>query len=141
MEQMLAFVTNHWALSLAFVAIAAALLASFVYPSLQGVRKLSPGDAIRLINQEDAVVVDVRTEGEFRQGHIVNALHVNPKSVSEQSDKLDKYRSRPVIVACRSGHQSASVAARLRKRGFEQVHNLQGGMLAWENASLPVSRK
>jgi rhodanese-related sulfurtransferase len=141
MELMLEFVTNHWGLSLAFVAISAALVASFVYPGIQGVRRLSPGDAIRLINHEDALVVDIRTEGEFREGHIVNAVHVTPKTVSEQSDKLDKYRSRPMIVACRSGHQSASVAAKLRKRGFEQVHNLQGGMLAWENASLPVSKK
>lgn len=141
MEQMLEFLTNHWGLSLAFVAISTALVASFVYPGIQGVRRLSPSDAIRMINQENAVVVDVRTEGEFRQGHIVNAVHVAPKSVTEQSDRLEKYRSRPIIVACRSGHQSASIAARLRKRGFEQVHNLQGGMLAWENASLPVSKK
>ena len=45
-----------------------------------------------------------------------------------------------MIAACRTGQQSASVAKRLRSEGFERVHRLQGGVLAWQNADLPLTK-
>ena len=42
---------------------------------------------------------------------------------------------------CRSGAQSAQACATLRKAGFEKVHNLRGGVLAWQSANLPLTRK
>ena len=141
MEQLVEFVQNHWGLSLAVVVVVGALGWTFVQPRLQGVRKLSPMDATRLINHEDAVIVDVRGEGEFGQGHILNALHIPVTSLSDQIGKLEKYKSRPIITACRTGQQSASACVTLRRRGFEKVFNLGGGMLAWENENLPVTKR
>ena len=97
--------------------------------------------ATRLINHEDAIIVDVRGEGEYGQGHIVNAIHIPMTSLPDQVTKLEKYKSRPIITACRTGQQSANACVTLRKRGFEQVYNLGGGMLAWENENLPVTKR
>jgi rhodanese-related sulfurtransferase len=61
--------------------------------------------------------------------------------LKNQINRLDKHRQKPIIVACRSGAQSSSACKQLHKEGFEKVFNLKGGILAWQDANLPVSRK
>ena len=141
MERLAEFAANHWVLVLATVGILAGLSWTFVYPKIQGVRKVTPLEATRMINQEDALILDVRGDAEFNQGHILNSLHIPIRFLSEQAGKLDKHRSRPIIATCRTGQQSAGVCATLRKRGFEKVFNLNGGILAWQNANLPLTKK
>ena len=135
------FFSNHPGLCMAFIAILAAIAWTFFQGSSRGVRKLSPGDATRLINHEDAVVIDVRSDGEFRQGHIVNALNIPESELANRLGKLNKYRGRPVITTCRTGQISVKAGGKLVAGGFEKVYSLNGGILAWEGASLPLTRK
>jgi rhodanese-related sulfurtransferase len=138
MEQFAAFLLDNAVLALAFFGLLGALVWTSV--STSGPGQLSPADAVRLISREDAVVIDLRPDGEFRNGHIVNAIHVPFDQVETRLGRLGKYRHKPLIAACRTGQQSAGVAKRLRSEGFEQVHRLQGGMLAWQSADLPLSK-
>ena len=139
MEQFAAFALDNVVLVLVFLG----LLGALVWMSAAGVGsgQVSPAAAVRLISREDAVVIDLRPDGEFRTGHIVDALHVPYDQIESRLGRLGKYRKQPVIAACRTGQQSATVAKRLRSEGFEQVHRLQGGMLAWQNADLPLTRE
>ena len=141
MERLPEFISNHASLALAFVVILVSLLWVLWQSFGRGQKKLSPMDATQLINREDAVVLDVRSDGEFKQGHIVNAVNIPQKSVEEQLSKLDKYRNRPIITACRTGQVALGVGSVLRKNGFEQVYNLSGGLIAWEGANLPLVKK
>lgn len=141
MERLPEFISNHSSLVLAFVVILCSLLWTLWQSLGRGSKKLSPMDATQLINREDAVVLDVRSDGEFNQGHIVNAVNIPQKSVQEQLSKLDKYRSRPIITACRTGQVALGVGSTLKKNGFEQVYNLAGGLIAWEGANLPLVKK
>ncbi len=138
MEQFAAFLVDHVVLVLLFLGLLGALVWTSV--STTGSGQVSPADAVRLISREDAVVIDLRPDGEFRNGHIVNAVHVPFDQVESRLGRLGKYRQRPVIAACRTGQQSASAARRLRSEGFERVHRLQGGMMAWQNADLPLAK-
>ena len=138
MEQFAEFLLDNLVLAMLFVGLLGALVWTSV--STTGAGQLSPADAVRLISREDAVVLDIRPDGEFRNGHIVNAVHVPFDQIDSRLGRLGKYRSKPVIAACRTGQQSASVAKRLRSEGFEQVHRLQGGILAWQNADLPLTK-
>lgn len=141
MPQYLEFFQNHPLLILAFFAIAGGT----IWTTLQSLKgagaRLSPADATRLINSEDAVVLDVRTDGEFNQGHIVNSVHIPHNRLNEQFDKLKKYKARPIITACRNGQQAAGATTALRKQGFEKVYLLGGGITAWQGASLPLTKK
>lgn len=141
MERLLEFAVNHWGLTLALLGILAALIGTFVYPRIQGIHRITPVDATQMINREEALVLDVRGEAEFKEGHILNSLHIPMKYLSDQMRKMDKHRSRPIITVCRTGQQSAGASAALRKHGFERVYNLSGGILAWQNASLPLIKK
>ena len=141
MERLPEFFSNHSSLAMAFLVILGTLLWTLWQGLGRGLKKLSPMDATQLINREDAVVLDVRSDGEFNQGHIVNALNIPQKSIQEQLSKLNKYRDRPIIMACRNGQIASGVGSTLRKNGFEQVYNLAGGLVAWEGANLPLVKK
>jgi len=135
------FVVNHWALSLSFVAVLILLIANEVRSRLYGAPQLGPHAATQTINDEDAVVLDVREDREFQQGHIANAVHIPLGQLNKRLSDLEKFRDRTLVAYCRSGQRSNSAAALLRKQGFASVYNLAGGIVAWQNANLPVTKK
>jgi len=140
MEQFIEFITNHIFLSGAFVAILTMLIMDLLGTNMRGYGSATPVEATQLINREDAVVLDIREEREFYSGHIVNAIHIPLGYLNDRKVELEKYKSRPIIAACRSGSRSSSACSMLKKAGFENVYNLKGGMMAWQHASLPVDK-
>jgi rhodanese-related sulfurtransferase len=102
---------------------------------------VSPVEATMLINREDAIIVDVRDQGEYARGHIPNARHIPLGELARRSSELEKLKARPLILCCASGARSGSALATLRKAGFEKLFNLRGGLYEWEKAGQPVSRK
>ena len=102
--------------------------------------EVGPSEAVTLINRKDALVLDVRDDGEFAGGHITNARHMPEKQVAERLKELEKFKDKPVIVSCASGRRSATVADSLRKQGFADVVALRGGILAWSQAGMPLEK-
>lgn len=90
------------------------------------------------IVQEDITLIDVRTPGEFEQGHLENSVNINiaGSSFKEEVGKLDK--SQPVYVYCKVGGRSAKAASMLREMGFEEVYDLEGGIQNWEKSGMKV---
>lgn len=97
-------------------------------------------ETVQLINRRDAVVVDVRESAEYAAGHIANARHIPLAQLADHLKTLEKYKTRPVIVCCRSGSRSAGAAGILRKNGFNEAFTLRGGILAWVQASMPLEK-
>ena len=133
------FIGNHPFLVLALFAIIALLIAGELRRRLSGITEVTAGEAVQLINHENAIVIDMRSDKDYREGHIVSAVHT-PAQNNNISAKLDKYRDQPLIVYCRSGQQSLPLCKQLAKQGFQPVYNLKGGILAWQQADLPVSK-
>ncbi|GAB2182629.1 rhodanese-like domain-containing protein [Denitratisoma sp. agr-D3] len=102
---------------------------------------LSAAQATLKINREDALVVDVRESNEWATGHIPQARHIALGQLEKRMHEIEKYKERPVIVCCASGNRSANACKQLRKAGFSQVFNLNGGISAWSDAGLPVTTK
>ena len=137
-SQLIAFVGNHWYLFVA-LAVISGLLA---YTLIVGERgSVDPLGATEMINHQDAAVIDVRAAADFAQGHIINALNIPMNGFKNQMAVLSKYKGKPIVVNCRSGAQSSLACRQLRKEGFEEVFNLKGGIMAWQAANLPVTRK
>jgi len=138
LHQLSEFASNHVLLVSAFVVILALLAGSELRHRFGKVKDVAPAEATRLINHENALMVDMRNDKDYREGHIVNAVHVKDKN--DAVGKLDKHRDRPLIVCCRSGNQSLRLCAELSKHGFASVYNLKGGLHAWQQAGLPLTR-
>ena len=140
MERFGEFLIHHWDLFLLLFVILGLIAFQFMGDRLRGYRDVEPGEAVQLMNR-GGVVIDVREDREFREGHVTDALHVPLADLGQRLDKLEQYKGKPIIVGCRSGSRSARACGILRKHGFENVYNLRGGVLAWQNANLPLSRE
>jgi rhodanese-related sulfurtransferase len=139
MEQYIEFVGNHPFHFLALAVVSALLIRNLTAGA--GKKMVDTREVTELINREDAIVIDVRPMAEFTQGHIVNALNIPINGFKNQISSLEKHKGKPIIVTCRSGAQSSAAYKLLQKEGFEKLHEMRGGMLAWQSANLPVSRK
>ena len=141
MERLPEFIGNH---PILFAALAAVIgmIAFFEYQRLfSGIKQLSAMEATRLQNDENAIFVDVREDSEFKNGHILGAKHVPISAFDKRLSELDKSKGKPIIVYCANGSRASRAAGKLRKKEFELIYTLAGGMGGWEKASMPVSTK
>lgn len=100
----------------------------------------SPEDAHRLVEEGDVEVIDVRTPEEYAEGHIEGATLIDfyEPDFAERIDELD--RDTEYVVYCRSGNRSGQATAMMADQGFTAVTDVDGGIVAWEAAGLPVTR-
>ena len=140
MDQMLEFVGNHAMLHAAVVVIVVLIIKMELERVTSGVAQINPFEAIRQLNDQGAVMVDVRETKEFNDGHLKDAVHIPLSDFKARIDELSKYKDKTVIAYCRSGSRSYSACRKLKKAGFDSVSNLQGGIMAWQNQNMPVSK-
>jgi rhodanese-related sulfurtransferase len=95
-------------------------------------------EATLLINQQDAVLIDIRDVADFAKGHILNARNVPLAQIQEQAEGLVKNKQKSLIVYCDAGRQAGAVTAKLRNLGYQNAVSLSGGLEAWRQAGLPV---
>ncbi|MEO8836343.1 MAG: rhodanese-like domain-containing protein [Caldimonas sp.] len=134
----MSFVLDNWYL-FATALVSGGLL---LWPTLVagvGGEKVSAADAVRLINREKAVLIDIREPAEFAAGHPVGARSV-PLAGLETSRDLPKNKSLPLVVVCPKGARAPGAVALLKKLGFENAHVLAGGLAAWREANLPTEK-
>lgn len=99
---------------------------------------VDPATVKALQGRSDVVVFDVREPSEYAAGHIPNVILIPMGQVPNRLNEIPKDKT--VILTCRSGNRSGQVADFLRQQGWTNVHNMQGGILAWEQAGYPVQK-
>lgn len=92
-------------------------------------------DSIR--DRSDVFIVDVREPHEFAGGHVPGATLIPLGQLSSRLSEIPQDKT--VVAVCRSGNRSGQATQLLRQQGFD-AHNMQGGMIAWQEAGLPVER-
>ncbi|RKZ38932.1 MAG: rhodanese-like domain-containing protein [Gammaproteobacteria bacterium] len=138
MEQLIEFLGNHPGLFLGFSIVMGLLVWNLLSDQISGIKPLLPQEVTLLINHENAIILDVREAKEYAEGHILNSVHIPLSTLSDKMARLEKYRNQPLIASCLSGSRSGNACRMLKKNGFEKVHNLKGGITAWQNANLPL---
>ncbi len=134
------FVDNWILLLVAFVS--GALL---VWPLVRrsgGEGAISPNEAVRLINREKGVLVDVAEPAEYAAGHAAGARNVPLGSIDKpgEAKALPTNKTLPILLLCPTGARAGRAAALLRKAGYEKAVAVAGGTAAWREASLPVEK-
>jgi rhodanese-related sulfurtransferase len=89
-------------------------------------------------DRDDVLVLDVREPSEYDQGHIPGVTLIPMGQVADRLSEIPKDKT--VIVTCRSGNRSGQITDYLRQQGYTDVHNMQGGIQAWQKAGLPVEQ-
>ena len=143
MEQFLVFLQKSPFNMLLFglaVSSGVMLLWPFVSRPFRQSHEVGAFDAVQLINRRDAVVLDVRDTGDYGAGHITGARHMPESQLADRMKEIEKFKSRPIVVCCRTGTRAPVVGAMLRKQGFAEAFALRGGIAAWQQASLPLEK-
>lgn len=91
-----------------------------------------------LINRESAMLVDVRSEADFRAGHITNAINIPLDQIEVQINKITSNSKKNIIVYCQKGVRSAQAFRLLNKLGLPKLYTIEGGLDAWLKNNLPI---
>ena len=140
MQELNTFIANHLQLS---VTVAILLILLAIIESLRAQRKrhgVNPQQAIFMMNHENSLVIDLRPTEAYRNGHIIEALSMSAKEIQDNPKKIEKFKNRPLIIACQGGVESEKIAAQLRKQGYN-AFSLMGGMRAWNDAQMPIIKE
>jgi rhodanese-related sulfurtransferase len=128
--------------NLLWISLAAGSGIMLLWPMLRrgagGVANVTPNEAVMLINRSNAVVLDVREDAEFANGHIADARHIPLAQLAERIKEIQRFKDKPILVNCQAGTRAAKACDILRANQFTQVKNLQGGLNAWVQTKLPV---
>ena len=135
MELVLRFILEQWVLTAALFACIIMLIRN---ESQRSGPILSPQQAIKIVNREDGVFLDLRDSAEFKGGHVVGAINIPFTKLAGQLSQIEKYKDQPLVLVCKMGHQSAAGCKRLKSEGFQRVFKMTGGMFEWENLQLPI---
>ncbi|MBN8506806.1 MAG: rhodanese-like domain-containing protein [Burkholderiales bacterium] len=131
------FLAQNWWLVLLAVGSGLAL----AWPSLSGrTQGVGAAEAVRLMNHEKAVVIDVCEPAEFAAGHVVGARNLPVGQIEAGAKALPANKTLPLVVVCATGARAGRAAGLLAKLGHEKVVVLQGGLAAWREANLPTEK-
>ena len=133
---MLSFLIENWMTVLVALVSGGLLLWPTLQRGAQG-GAISANEAVRLINREKAVVIDVCEPEEFAAGHVAGARSV-PLATLEGAKGLPSNKALPLVVVCASGARATRAVTQLRKAGYANAQALAGGLKTWRDANLPV---
>jgi len=133
------FFVENWILILVAL-VSGALLVWPLVGRGGGALSVGTAEAVRLINREKGVLIDVSEPAEYGAGHAAGARNV-PLGKLEGARELPSNKSLPLVVMCASGARAGRAAGLLRKAGYEKATVVNGGMKAWREAGLPVDKK
>ncbi len=100
--------------------------------------EISPQQAVEIVENSNAIIIDVRTQEEWDAGHIPGAIHIPLSEVKDRIDEFKAYEGQPIVMQCRSGRRSATAGKILVEAGYADVSTLTGGIIAWKKENLPV---
>lgn len=136
MGQLIQFVQHHWELCLLFLAILLLVGINEFITQRTLPQMLSPQLAVEKMNHQDATLFDIRDQGSFQAGHVIHSIRIESSDFKES--RMEKYKTKPIVLVCTKGIQAQSLASSLKKQGYTQVMVLEGGIEAWRTAGLPL---
>ena len=140
MERIPEFIGNHLFLVTLFVSLLILLSWNLFGSAVSGIRQITPAELVRLMNREEAVVLDIRSPEEFNKGHILDAVNLPAQEIEGRKEELAAYKERTLVVYCNLGNTSTRIGRLLKLDGFGKVYGLKGGIQAWQGGNLPLTR-
>lgn len=137
-----AFAQKHTLLTVSWFAIFVMVIYTFYKNATSKFKVISHNEVIRLMNTDEAVVVDLRSLEEFQRGHIIGSVNVLPSEIKNQNvGKIESHKEKAIVLVDINGVSAPTSAALLTKQGFNRVFVLKEGISAWAGANLPLVKK
>jgi rhodanese-related sulfurtransferase len=104
----------------------------------QHIAEIPPDEARTQVESGEAILIDIREENDWREGHAQGATHLSRGIIELEIEEQIPDLKQPIICYCGGGSRSALVAESLQKMGYENVRSMTGGLRAWKEAGLPL---
>lgn len=104
-------------------------------------KMVNTNEAVKLMNNDDTIIVDVREDKEITGGMLKGAQHIKLAQLNDRIGHLGTNKQAPILVYCQSGTRSSTACQTITKAGFENVSALTGGVMSWESANLPLVKR
>lgn len=140
MQDLIEFTQQNVLLVGAFLGLLTVLIVSELKRMTRNYQEVSTSDAVRLMNDEDALVLDVRESKDIKAGVLSGAKNIPLKDLAKRITELTKYKDQQVLVYCDIGMKSGQACQQLNKSGFANVQMLRGGASAWVSDNLPLEK-
>tara|TARA_Y100001958_G_C20913322_1_gene330584 strand:+ start:126 stop:530 length:405 start_codon:yes stop_codon:yes gene_type:complete len=127
------FLITRWYFSAPLLLV---IILWYLYETSKGGKKITPSEAVNLVNINKAIFVDIREKEAFEVGHIHGSINVQKESFDQQEHLLNNGKA--VIVITENGLDAGSAGVALQKLGIEQVFLLKNGLISWQEESLPL---
>lgn len=128
------FISEQWVLVSVFMVL---VYLFAINERVKSGKPISPHVVTRMINTDEAVLVDIRDAKEYKAGHIAGAINIPVAKIMDRIAELEPHREKAIIVADKVGQQSGAIGRKLQQKEFS-VLRLTGGMMEWQNQKLPV---
>jgi rhodanese-related sulfurtransferase len=139
------FITENWILILIALSSGGMLLFPLIKAGTAG-GGISTNEAVRLVNREKGMLIDVSEPAEYAASHAGGARNLPLGQIDEQIGSagakkgLPSNKALPIVVLCPTGTRAGKAVALLKKAGYENAQVLSGGTAAWREASLPIEK-
>lgn len=140
MEEFINFAARNYHLFIALAVVIAIIVWTEMRRVTQGYKEITPAEAVLLINKQNAFVLDIRESNERIQGSIIDAKHIALSVLTQNIGGLSADKEKPIIVFCKTGNRSSQASKQLLKNNYTRVFSLKGGINAWINDHLPVTK-
>jgi rhodanese-related sulfurtransferase len=140
MQDIIVFIQHHLLLNAAFFTVLFALILLEFINQKRNALRVSPAQVTRLINDGRATVVDLRSSAVFNQGHIIGSISIPATDLPTSTKRLEKMKSGPIVLVCATGIESSRVSNTLISKGID-AQVLAGGIQAWSNADMPLTKE
>ena len=127
------FLITRWYLSVPLIIV---LILWYMYETSKGGKRITPSEAVNLVNNNEAIFVDIREKDAFEVGHIHGSINVQKETFEQQEHLLNKGKA--VVVISENGLDAGSAGVELQKLGIETVYLLKDGLISWQEESLPL---
>jgi len=132
------FLTSQNNFLILIVAVVSGIMLLPAFTKGRSGRAIPADDVVQKMNQENAILIDIRSNDLFKAAHIAQARNISQAELESKAANLAK--DKPIVVVCEHGRNAPKAVATLRKLGFEQLFTLEGGLQGWIQAGLPVKK-
>ena len=132
--ELINFLIEHFYFSAPLVII---LILFFISNSKKGGTKISCQSLISLSNQDQALIVDLRSSEAFNSGHITASINIPLNDVSRRSNEIIS-STKSIVLVCEAGSSSTNAGETLKKEGLKDIFILRGGINEWKMSNLPL---
>lgn len=137
MLDFLTFISQQWLL----VSLLLLFIYAFVWrESKKGGTSVSSHQLTRMVNADEAVLIDIREAKEFNSGHIAGATNIPYAKIQSRINEFGSFKDKTIILIDKYGQQTGAAGRELTKAGYQPAR-LQGGMADWQANNMPVIRK